>query len=273
MALGIVKDQDVVSVDHITQSFRNGVTALQDVSLRVKGGEFLSLVGPSGCGKSTLLRLVAGLGRPTGGRLGVGVAQDQLAFVFQDATLLPWRSVLHNVALPLELRRQARPVRERAARDAIELVGLSRYEKALPRQLSGGMRMRVSIARALVAHPLLLLMDEPFGALDEITRQTLQSELLRIWAEENCTVMFVTHNVSEAVYLSTRIAVMTPSPGRIADLVDVSLPYPRTAKLRTSAEFTEVVEQVSSSLFRYMTGSNLSGNGAAAGNGTGTPQR
>ena len=247
----------LVRLDHVRHTFANGATALADVSLDVHRGDFLSLVGPSGCGKSTIMRMIAGLTRPSGGRIEIAHDSDSrqpVSVVFQDATLLPWRSVLANVALPLELGGVRRREREEAARAAIELVGLGGHTKALPRQLSGGMRMRVSIARALVVHPPLLLMDEPFGALDEITRQQLQSELLRIWSQERCTIVFVTHNVTEAVFLSTGIAVMTPSPGEIAQTFEVPMGYPRADELRTSPEFTGVVASVSAALHRRMVG-------------------
>ncbi len=243
-------DQHIeVVIDKLSHSFANGMRAIKEMSMVIASGEFVALVGPSGCGKSTLLRIIAGLIEPTSGRVEIHVPDDRRSFVFQDATLLAWRSVFRNVELPLELRHVPSSVRGRAARGAIRLVGLADYESVLPAQLSGGMRMRVSIARALVADPLLLLMDEPFGALDEITRQTLQSELLALWEEQRRTVIFVTHNVTEAVYLSNKVVVMTPSPGSIADVVDVSLPYPRN---RTSSEFAHVVDRVSASLIRHM---------------------
>ncbi|HLH67758.1 MAG TPA: ABC transporter ATP-binding protein [Candidatus Dormibacteraeota bacterium] len=247
----------LVRLRHVGHTFGNGTRALDDVSLDIRRGEFLSLVGPSGCGKSTIMRMIAGLTRPSEGEIRmVGAEGDRqdVSIVFQDATLLPWRTVLANVALPLELRHVSRREREAAARAAIELVGLGPQVKALPRQLSGGMRMRVSIARALVSHPPLLLMDEPFGALDEITRQQLQNELLRIWSQERCTIVFVTHSVMEAVFLSTRIAVMTPSPGRVADVFDVPIAYPRSDDLRTTPEFSAQVAAVSRSLHRNMAG-------------------
>jgi NitT/TauT family transport system ATP-binding protein len=245
----------LVRLKHIRHTFQNGATALTDVSLEVRRGDFVSLVGPSGCGKSTIMRMIAGLTRPTEGTIDVAHDTDNpqpVSVVFQDATLLPWRSVLANVALPLELRKIRRRDREEAARSALELVGLAGNARALPRQLSGGMRMRVSIARALVGHPPLLLMDEPFGALDEITRQQLQSELLRIWSREKCTIVFITHSVTEAVFLSNRIAVMTPSPGRIAELFEVPIAYPRSDDLRTAPEFSKLVASISVALHQYL---------------------
>ena len=222
------------------------------MSFRVDDGQFVSLVGPSGCGKSTLLRAIAGLGVVTSGDLRVrGVpamharkASGDTAFVFQDATLMPWRDVLGNVVLPLELRGVPRVERRAAAMEAIELVGLGAVTKAYPRELSGGMRMRVSLARALAARPRLLLMDEPFGALDEITRQYLNGELLRIRALAGWTIVFVTHNVFEAVYLSSRILVMSRQPGRIVSDIAVDLPYPRVPEVRTTKVYGELVGQV-----------------------------
>ncbi len=253
-----LRDEDgrgeiLARLEYVRHTFENGTTALSDVSLEVRRGDLLSLVGPSGCGKSTIMRMLAGLTQPSEGTIEVvhNTANPQpVSVVFQDATLLPWRSVLANVALPLELRNVRRREREEAARSALELVGLAGHARALPRQLSGGMRMRVSIARALVGHPPLLLMDEPFGALDEITRQQLQSELLRIWSLEKCTIVFVTHNVTEAVFLSNRIAVMTPSPGRIAEVFKVRIAYPRSNELRTAPNFSQMVASVSAALQR-----------------------
>lgn len=249
------QSEPLVELDRVGHTFANGATALREVSLRASPGDFLSLVGPSGCGKSTIMRMVAGLTKPSSGVITVkreGKHTLPISVVFQDATLLPWRNVLANVALPLELRGVGRHDRYTAAAAAIELVGLAPQAKALPRELSGGMRMRVSIARALVVQPTLLLMDEPFGALDEITRHQLQSELLSIWSQQKCTIIFVTHSVTEAVFLSKRIAVMTPSPGRIAEFFNVPIPYPRSGQLRTSTQFSEVVAEVSGGLHRHL---------------------
>jgi len=218
----------------------------------VTDGEFVSLVGPSGCGKSTILRMIAGLGSITSGDiLFEGLPPDRarkersdLAFVFQDATLMPWRDVIGNVELPLELRGVSKGQRRQTAAEALDTVGLHDVAHAYPRELSGGMRMRVSLARALAAHPRVLLMDEPFGALDEITRQRLNGELLRLCALANWTVVFVTHNVFEAVYLSTRILVMSARPGRIIAEVPVPLPHPRVPEIRTDPEFTRIVREV-----------------------------
>ena len=210
----------MLHIDAVARRFAGGVEALRDVSLTIGAGDFVALLGPSGCGKSTLLRLIAGLDQPDGGALtwreghepGVG----EVGFVFQDATLLPWASAEDNVYLPLRLRRVARPRAMKDVQAAIALVGLTGFERARPAQLSGGMRMRVSIARALVTRPRLLLMDEPFAALDEFTRHRLQVDLLALWKNLGCTIVFVTHSIYEAAFLAQRIVLMTPRPGRIA---------------------------------------------------------
>ena len=246
----------IVHLDHVSKVYPNGKTAVQNVTLDIAEGEFMSFVGPSGCGKSTIFKMISGLIDHTHGNLEIlgttpALAQKEstdVSFVFQDATLLPWRSVLENVILPLEFRDYSRKEKIEKAQKALEMVGLEDYAKSLPRELSGGMRMRVSIARSLVAKPKLLLMDEPFGALDEITRQNLQSELLKIWEREKMTVLFITHNVFEAVYLSTKIAVMTPSPGKLESVIDVPLAYPREPEFRTTHEFSDLVAKVSNDL-------------------------
>jgi NitT/TauT family transport system ATP-binding protein len=233
--------------------FSEGVLALQDLDLTVGRGEFVSLVGPSGCGKSTLLRLAAGLLKPTAGSLTIdGLPAEtarrqkhQVAFVFQDANLLPWRNVGKNVRLPLELMPQKEGSGEENVFRSLQLVGLSEFAETYPHQLSGGMRMRVSLARALVTQPALMLMDEPFGALDEITRQRLNEEVLRLWTSENWTCLFVTHNVFEAVFLSQRVLVMSARPSRIVGEVPVPFEYPRKPELRGEAEFARVSGEVS----------------------------
>lgn len=219
--------------------------ALESVDLTVETGRFVSLLGPSGCGKSTLLRVVADLIRPSTGQIQVlGEAPEharrrrELGFVFQDAALLPWRTALANVRLPLEVGKFAQRGRPAARpQELLELVGLKGFENALPKQLSGGMRQRVSIARALVAGPSILLMDEPFGALDEIQRDRLNVELLKIWEKTGLTVLFVTHSIPEAVFLSERVLVMSPRPGRVRELVEIGLPYPRDLAVKDSPEF------------------------------------
>jgi NitT/TauT family transport system ATP-binding protein len=223
---------------------------LEAISLNIAHGEFVSIIGPSGCGKSTLLRLAAGLSPCSGGEIVVNgltpqKARQQVSFVFQDATLLPWRTVEKNVALALEL--EHRPKAEIAATVArlLDLVNLSAVGKSYPRQLSGGMKMRVSIARALTTKPRLLLMDEPFAALDEITRDRMNEELLRLREEQNWTVLFVTHSVAEAVFLSSRIIILAPHPGRVAHSIDIDLPYPRNADTRESDAFDDLVNHTS----------------------------
>ena len=248
--------QPLLSVQSVNKIYSNGTIALHDASFTVQPGEFVSLVGASGCGKSTLLRMIAGLGDATNGRILVEgdppkkarQANGEMTFVFQEATLMPWRTVLGNVELPMELRGIPGQQRRESALNAISLVGLSGFEKVYPRELSGGMKMRCSLARALAMNPRLLLMDEPFGALDEITRQRLNEELLRLWQETGTTVIFVTHSVFEAVFLSSRILVMTPRPGRIAEDMAIDLPYPRNADIRTTVPFIEKAAKVSAAL-------------------------
>lgn len=244
-------DTPAVVVEQVQKRYASGTLAINGVSFSIDNGEFVSLVGPSGCGKSTLLRMIAGLGETSAGTIQVygeppaaSHAESRLSFVFQDATLMPWRTVLPNVALPLELTGVPKREREQRAMAALRLVGLEQARRSYPRELSGGMRMRVSLARALVAQPKLLLMDEPFGALDELTRQHLNGELLRLWQENALTALFVTHNVFEAVFLSQRIVVMTAQPGRIADVVEIEAPYPRTDAFRSTRIFGDAVGRV-----------------------------
>jgi NitT/TauT family transport system ATP-binding protein len=239
-----------IAIDQVSKQFRGGSLALDNVSLTVDRGEFVSLLGPSGCGKSTLLRLVSGLTPPTKGVITVdglepANARELMSFIFQDATLLPWRTVEQNVGLGLELEGVARPAREKSVSAMLSLVGLENLAQRYPRQLSGGMKMRVSIARALVSRPRILLLDEPFAALDEMSRDRLNEELLRLYAEHHWTVLFVTHSVAEAVFLSSRIVVLAPHPGRLAHVVPIDLPWPRTADTRLSDAFDEQVTQVS----------------------------
>ncbi|MBC7703823.1 MAG: ABC transporter ATP-binding protein [Rhodoferax sp.] len=237
-----------VSVRFFTDT--RSVTALKDISLDIQAGEFLSLLGPSGCGKSTFLRVVADLIPPTGGSLTVlGVTPEtarlrrDIGFVFQDAALLPWRTALQNVALPLEVARgktlNTKPARA-TPRELLELVGLKGSEDAFPHELSGGMRQRVSIARALVSDPRILLMDEPFGALDEITRDRLNEELLRLWRELGMTVLFVTHSIYEAAFLGQRVMMLAANPGRVQEIVPVTLPSERTLAIRDTPEFVQL---------------------------------
>nr|WP_229872233.1 ABC transporter ATP-binding protein [Promicromonospora soli] len=233
-------------LDDVTKAFPTGTVALERVSLSVAAGEFVSVVGPSGCGKSTLLRLASGLDEVTGG--GIEVNATSTSYVFQEATLLEWRSALRNVELVGELRGAPKADRRRRAQEALDLVGLSGFEKQHPRQLSGGMRMRVSIARALVAEPDLALFDEPFGALDEITRLRMQTELQSLFALKNFAGLFITHSVSEAVYLSTRVVVMSGRPGRVVADIPVPWSYPRPPELRYEPEFAALTGEVSAAL-------------------------
>lgn len=236
-----------ISVDGVSKVFPNGTAALTPTDFHVGEGEFVSIVGPSGCGKSTLLRIIAGLIPSSAGDCSTPTGSRR-AFVFQDATLLPWRTVRKNAQLLLELEGFDKAEREQRAADALSLVSLDGFEKAFPRNLSGGMKMRLSLARALALRPQVFLMDEPFSALDELTRETLQDELLRIWSSEGFTALFVTHNLYEAVYLSNRVIVMSPRPGRVIADIDVSLPYPRHTELRQSPEFSEIAARVSTAL-------------------------
>ena len=234
-----------VEIRNATRIFRTpgqpDVVAVEDVSLRVAPGEFVAIVGPSGCGKSTLLRMVAGLEHPDSGAVSVGDGADgerrALAYVFQDAHLLPWRNVIDNVRLPLELAGVDKDTSRGAARAAIERVGLTDAAERYPAQLSGGMRMRASLARALAARPRVLLLDEPFGALDEITRHALQAELRRLWRATSVTVLFVTHSIAEATFLAERVVVLTPRPARTVLVHEVALPSERDGSLRTDAAF------------------------------------
>jgi NitT/TauT family transport system ATP-binding protein len=244
----------VVAIKDVTKRF-DETTALQGIDLEIEPGEFVSLIGPSGCGKSTLLRIIGDLIQPTSGTAAVNGKPAKQArvdrdygIVFQDAVLYDWRTVAKNIALPLELARWDRRRRAAKVKEMLELVELGGFENHYPWQLSGGMQQRVSIARALSFDPSLLLMDEPFGALDEMTRERLNMELLRIWEGSGSTIVFVTHSISEAVFLSTRVVVMSPRPGRISDVVPIDLPQPRTATTREDPHFFELVTSVREAL-------------------------
>ena len=241
----------------VGKTFSNGVTALRNVELAVGEGDFLSLLGPSGCGKSTALRIIAGLSMPTTGLLdwrgGDAVGRSDIGFVFQEPTLLPWASVFDNVWLPLRLRGISREKATPAIRAMIERVHLTGFENAMPRELSGGMKMRVSIARGLVTKPRLLLMDEPFAALDEITRFKLNGDLLELWQDERFTVVFVTHSVFESVFLSNRIVVMAARPGRVFREIAVDAPYPRDDAFRTSPDYAALCRETSGILGEAIT--------------------
>ena len=242
----------VVTVNGVTKTFpRGNVTALENIDLALEPGEFVSLIGPSGCGKSTLLRIIGDLTPPTSGTVTVNGKPARQArndgdygIVFQDAVLFDWRTVTKNIALPLEMLGWDRDRRRRRVDEMLDLVELRGFGDHHPWQLSGGMQQRVSIARALAFEPALLLMDEPFGALDEMTRERLNLELLSIWEKLGSTVVFVTHSISEAVFLSTRVVVMSPRPGRIAGAIPIDLPFPRTVETREDARFFELVTQV-----------------------------
>lgn len=235
-----------LSFEQIAMTFPDGTTALRDVTFSVEAGEFVTVVGPSGCGKSTLLRNASGLTEPTSGRLQVD--RSSLGYVFQDATLLPWRSVLRNVELLAELHGMDKASRRASAQAAIDLVGLSGFEDKYPKQLSGGMRMRASLARSLVMKPKVFLFDEPFGALDEITRERLNDELLRLFQHEGFAALFITHSIYEAVFLSTRVLVMSGRPGTIVGDFAVPFPYPREPELRFEPRFAELAGEVSAAL-------------------------
>jgi NitT/TauT family transport system ATP-binding protein len=244
----------VVEIKDVTKQF-GPTTALRGIDLTIEEGEFVSLIGPSGCGKSTLLRVIGDLIQPTSGMATVNGKPARQAridrdygIVFQDAVLYDWRTVSKNIALPLELARWDRKRRGAKVNEMVELVELSGFENHYPWQLSGGMQQRVSIARALSFDPALLLMDEPFGALDEMTRERMNMELLRIWEASGSTIVFVTHSIAEAVFLSTRVVVMSPRPGRISDVIPIDLAQPRTVTTREEPRFFELVTQVREAL-------------------------
>ena len=244
--------QKVVEVSGLTKTFpRGNVHALDNIDLTLRPGEFVSLIGPSGCGKSTLLRVIGDLVEPSSGTVVVNGKTARQArndrdygIVFQDSVLFDWRTVAKNISLPLELLGWDRAKRKARIDEMLGLVELQGFADHHPWQLSGGMQQRVSIARALAFEPALLLMDEPFGALDEMTRERLNLELLAIWQQLGSTVVFVTHSISEAVFLSTRVVVMSPRPGRIAGIVDIDLPYPRTVETREAPRYFELVTEV-----------------------------
>jgi NitT/TauT family transport system ATP-binding protein len=253
----------LLGISRVHKQFSNGLTALADINLPIRQGEFVSILGPSGCGKSTLLRLLAGLGEPTGGSIdwfddanSVSHEHPTLGFVFQEPTLMPWRTVAGNVYWPLGLAGLGRKKAAPRVEEALRMVGLESFANAYPRQLSGGMKMRASIARALIVRPKVLLMDEPFAALDEITRMRLNDDLLRLWEREGWTVIFVTHSVFESVYLSSRVVVMGPRPGRVHHDIPIEAPHPRRESFRTSTEYNDRCRMVSSALHDAMASSD-----------------
>ena len=236
----------LLSFDQVAMTFPDGTRALEDVSLSITAGEFVTVVGPSGCGKSTLLRIASQLETHTAGECVVD--RNSIGYVFQDATLMPWRTVQKNVELIAELHKVDKKQRTELAREAIELVGLRGFEDKYPRQLSGGMRMRASLARSLVMKPKVFLFDEPFGALDEITRERLNDELLSLFQHEGFAGLFITHSITEAVYMSTRVLVMSARPGRIVASFDVPFAYPRSHELRYEPAFAELCGEISHAL-------------------------
>ena len=271
--------QAVVEVTGVTKRFGAGpeaTTALDGIDLTIGRGEFVSLIGPSGCGKSTLLRLIGDLTRPTTGQVSVNGKPAHEArlgreygIVFQAPVLFEWRSVEDNVRLPLELLRVDRGERERRAKTMLDLVDLGDFSRHFPHQLSGGMQQRVAIARALAVEPAILLMDEPFGALDEMTRERMNSEVLRIWQQTGTTVVFVTHSIPEAVFLSTRVVVMSARPGRITRVIDVNLPQPRNEDTREEPRYFELVTEVREALRGGRAGAEASEQRLAAEGGIG----
>ena len=242
---------NVVSLRHVSKRFSNGTLALQDMSLDIGKGDFVSLLGPSGCGKSTALRIIAGLGDATDGQVhwpGGKPERGDIGFVFQEPTLMPWANVFDNVWLPRRLDGESRGAVRDEVTETLEMVGLGGFAKSYPRELSGGMKMRVSIARALVTKPKILLMDEPFAALDEITRFKLNDDLLHLWETHHWTVVFVTHSVFESVYLSNRIVVMAARPGRVSEQLDNDAPHPRGDGFRTSEHYAHLCRTASNAL-------------------------
>ncbi|MCJ0764464.1 ABC transporter ATP-binding protein [Variovorax terrae] len=251
-------DNPLVSMQGVGKRYANGTLALDGMDLEIGDHEFVSFLGPSGCGKSTALRMIAGLMSPSAGRIRIGadsaVQPADVSFVFQEPTLMPWATVADNVALPLSLAGLERAEMARRVGEALEMVGLGAFGKVYPRELSGGMKMRVSIARAMVTRPKLLLMDEPFAALDEMTRIKLNNDVLALWSAHRLTTIFVTHSVYESVYLSSRIVVMAARPGRVVADLAVDAPYPRNEEFRMSAAYSDCCRSVSTALQQTLNG-------------------
>jgi NitT/TauT family transport system ATP-binding protein len=252
-------DAPALFANQVEKTYPNGTVALERVRLAIQPGEFVSLLGPSGCGKSTLLKLFAGLEQPSAGHVrwwggpalaaGIGTQGRTLAMVFQEATLMPWARVADNARLPLDLARMPRAEADERVRRALALVGLGHFGKAYPRELSGGMQMRVGICRSLVHNPDILLMDEPFSALDALTREELTLELMRIWREQPKTVLFVTHSIPESVMLADRVVVLSPRPGRIAEIINVNVPRPRQFGMEARDEFQHAAGRIRQLIF------------------------
>jgi NitT/TauT family transport system ATP-binding protein len=249
-----MKNQSVITLNRANKVFENGTIALQNLNLTVNRSEFVSFVGPSGCGKSTLLRIVAGLSTLSSGSLLWSDLDTpkKLAFVFQEPALMPWSTVRENVRLPLKITGISTKETDSTVDKVLQLVGLENCEQSYPRQLSGGMKMRVSIARALSTNPTVLLLDEPFGALDDITRNKLNDDLLALWSRQHWTVLFVTHNIYEAVYLSNRVLIMAARPGRVVADIKIDVPSPRSEEFRRSFVYSEYCQQVADALAQAM---------------------
>ena len=242
----ILKRELCLKISNMDKKYKNmageTITALQNINLEIEEGEFISIIGPSGCGKSTLLKIISGLDKPTDGKIEFNNKFDlsqYIGFVFQDSVLLPWKNVYENAIFPLEIKKLKTKENLENLENLLSMAGLSDFKKSLPRELSGGMKQRVSIVRSLSYDPKLLLMDEPFGALDALTRDSLNIELLKIWEKTKKTVIFVTHSIDEAVFLSSKVIVMSPRPGRIKEILDIDLEYPRTVDIRNNPKFIE----------------------------------
>jgi len=256
-----MKGDAIIRMDRVTKRFGNDTLAVSDMSMTINEGDFISLLGPSGCGKSTALKMIAGLLPVTAGTITItpqdGKSEQDLAFVFQEPTLMPWATVSDNVFLPLQLAGVSRTAATPRVESALQEVGLSKFARAYPRELSGGMKMRVSIARAMVTRPRILLMDEPFAALDEMTRSKLNNDVVRLASTNGLTVIFVTHSVFESVYLSTRVVVMAARPGRVAAELDMATPWPRTEDWRISQAFNAEAKRVSDTLKGTLDADNI----------------